>query len=110
MTVARARTCAQLLLAALMLALVGCGGDDDDGNEGGQGKQGGSITISQSSQPDSLDPALSYNLTGWESMWLVYTPPLAYRHAEGTKGAELIPGVAKDLPTVSPDGRTYELT
>jgi peptide/nickel transport system substrate-binding protein len=94
-----------------MLALFGCGGgDDDDGNEGGQGKQGGSITISQSSQPDSLDPALSYNLTGWESMWLVYTPLLAYRHAEGTKGAELIPGVAKDLPTVSPDGRTYELT
>jgi peptide/nickel transport system substrate-binding protein len=111
MIVSRARTCAPLLLAALMLALFGCGGgDDDDGNEGGQGKQGGSITISQSSQPDSLDPALSYNLTGWESMWLVYTPLLAYRHAEGTKGAELIPGVAKDLPTVSPDGRTYELT
>jgi peptide/nickel transport system substrate-binding protein len=110
MIVSRARTCAPLLLAVLALALFGCG-DDDDGDDGaGSGKQGGSITISQSSQPDFLDPALSYNLTGWESMWLVYTPPLAYRHAEGTKGAELIPGVAKDLPTVSPDGRTYELT
>jgi peptide/nickel transport system substrate-binding protein len=110
MIVSRARTCAPLLLAVLALALFGCG-DDDDGDDGaGGGKQGGSITISQSAQPDSLDPALSYDLTGWESMWLVYTPPLAYRHAEGTKGAELIPGVAKDLPTVSPDGRTYELT
>jgi peptide/nickel transport system substrate-binding protein len=110
MIASRARTCAPLLLAALALALFGCG-DDDDGDDGaGSGKQGGSITISQSAQPDSLDPALSYDLTGWESMWLVYTPPLAYRHAEGTKGAELIPGVAKDLPTVSPDGRTYELT
>jgi peptide/nickel transport system substrate-binding protein len=110
MIVSRARTCAPLLLAVLALVIFGCG-DDDDGDDGaGSGKQGGSITISQSSQPDSLDPALSYNLTGWESMWLVYTPPLAYRHAEGTKGAELIPGVAKDLPTVSPDGRTYELT
>lgn len=110
MIVRRARTCALLLLAALTLAPFGCGDDDDSGDGGGQGKQGGSITIAQSSQPDALDPALSYNTTGWESMWLVYTPPLTYRRAEGTKGAELIPGVAEHLPTVSSDGKTYELT
>jgi peptide/nickel transport system substrate-binding protein len=110
MTVVRARTCAQLLLAALALALIACG-DDDDGDDGaGGGKQGGSITISQSEQPDALDPALSYNLSGWEPMWLVYTPPLTYRHAEGTQGAQLIPGVAEELPTISADGKTYALT
>jgi peptide/nickel transport system substrate-binding protein len=108
MTVCRARMFA--LFAALMLALVGCGGDDNSEDGGGQGKQGGSITISQSSQPDFLDPALSYQLSGWEPMWIVYTPPLTYRHAEGTKGAELIPGVAEDLPEISPDGKTYRLT
>jgi peptide/nickel transport system substrate-binding protein len=103
---------ASLLLAVLVLVLASCGGDDDSDGDGasGNGKQGGSITIAQSSQPDALDPALSYNLTGWESLWLVYTPPLTYRHAEGTKGAELIPGVAEHLPKVSPDGKTYELT
>jgi peptide/nickel transport system substrate-binding protein len=108
MTIGRARVCA--LLVALMLVLVGCGEDDDSEDGGGQGKQGGSITISQTTQPDFLDPALSYILGGWEPMWLVYTPPLTYRHAEGTKGAELIPGVAEELPEISPDGKTYRLT
>jgi peptide/nickel transport system substrate-binding protein len=108
-----ARTRVSLLLAGLLLALAGCGDDDDGDGAAGQGtggRQGGSITISQSSQPDFLDPALSYTLGGWEPMWLVYTPLLTYRHAEGKEGAELIPGVAEDLPEVSPDGRTYELT
>jgi peptide/nickel transport system substrate-binding protein len=101
-------------LAALLLAFAGCGDDDDDGSDGsstgGGGREGGAITISQSTQPDALDPALSYTFGGWEPMWLVYTPPLTYRHAEGTEGAELIPGVAEALPAISPDGRTYELT
>ena len=104
------RSCALLLLAGLLM-LPGCGGDDDDDDAGAGGvRQGGSITISQTTQPDFLDPALSYTVGGWEPMWLVYTPPLTYRHAAGEEGAELIPGVAEALPTISPDGRTYELT
>src|SRR5918997_2656687 len=95
-------------LAGLMLALATCGGGDDD--EDGGARSGGSITISQTPQPDFLAPALSYTLSGWEPMWLVYTPPLTYRRAEGEEGAQLIPGVAKKLPEISPDGKTYELT
>jgi peptide/nickel transport system substrate-binding protein len=93
-----------------MLTSFGCGDDDDGADAGGQGKQGGSITVSQSTQPDSLDPALAYSPNAWEALWLVYTPPLTYKHAEGKEGAELIPGVAKELPTVSEDGKTYKLT
>ena len=100
-------------LAALALAssatLAACGGDDDDGS-GGATAEGGEITISQSSQPDYLDPALSYTVNGWEPMWLVYTPLLTYAHEEGTAGAELIPGLAEDLPEVSEEGLTYTLT
>jgi peptide/nickel transport system substrate-binding protein len=111
MTVHRARGCAQLVLAVLTLVLIACGDDDNGGgNEGSQGKQGGSITIAQSTQPDSLDPALAYSASAWEPLWLVYTPPLTYKHAEGKEGAELIPGVAKELPAVSEDGKTYKLT
>jgi peptide/nickel transport system substrate-binding protein len=101
--------CARALLtAALVLVLFGCGDDDDDsGSRGGEG--GGAITISQSAQPDFLDPALSYTFGGWEPMWLVYTPLLTYNHAEGKEGVELIPGVAEELPAISPDGKTYEL-
>lgn len=99
-----------VLMAALALAtsvLAACGGDDD---EGGATAAGGEITISQTSQPDYLDPALSYTVNGWEPMWLVYTPLVTYAHKPGTAGAELIPGLAEELPEVSEDGLTYTMT
>lgn len=96
-----------LALAALMAG--GCGGSDGDG-DATAGKQGGAITVAQGSQPDALDPAIAYTSNSWEALWLVYTGPLTYKRAEGTEGAELIPGVATDLPEVSDDGRTYSFT
>jgi peptide/nickel transport system substrate-binding protein len=103
-----------LLVAAVsMIVIAACGGDDDSdsgGGGGGGGKSGGSITMSQTSQPDHLDPALTYTVNGIEPGWLVYTPLIAYPSKEGQAGAELIPGLAKDLPKISKDGKTYELT
>jgi len=99
-----------LLVAVFAMAVVtGCGDDDDDdgGGGGGAGREGGSITISQTSQPDYLDPALSYTVNGWEPMWLVYTPVVTYAREEGEAGAELIPGLAEDMPEVSEDALTY---
>lgn len=66
------------------------------------------MTLAQTSQPDFLDPALSYTVNGWEPMWIVYTPLLTYAHEEGEAGTELIPGLAEDLPEVSEDGREYK--
>jgi peptide/nickel transport system substrate-binding protein len=105
-----------LLLAALSLFVVAaCGGDDDDngggGGGGGAAKEGGSITISQTSQPDFMDPALSYTVNGIEPMWLVYTPLLTYpRTGDQVKDSRLIPGLAKAMPDISADGKTYKLT
>jgi peptide/nickel transport system substrate-binding protein len=105
-----------VLLAAVlsMSVIAACGDDDDDGGGGGGGggeaKQGGSITIAQTSQPDYLDPALSYTVNGWEPQWLVYTPPITYKRAEGLEGTELIPGVAEEMPKVSGDGKTVTFT
>ena len=101
------------LAAALIAtgALSACGSDDSDsGGGGGAGKTGGDITIAQTSQPDFLDPALSYTVNGWEPMWLVYTPPVTYARAEGEAGTKLIPGVAEAMPEVSEDGKTYTFT
>ena len=110
----RARGRAFALLAAMTLAggtvgLAACGDDEEDGG-GGSTQEGGEITIAQTSQPDFLDPALSYTVNGWEPMWIVYTPLVTYRHEEGEAGAELIPGLAEELPEVSEDGTTYTLT
>jgi peptide/nickel transport system substrate-binding protein len=88
------------MLVLVLAAFAGCRDDNE---------VAGSITIAQTSQPDFLDPALSYTLNGWEPMWLVYTPLLTYRRAEGEAGTELIPGLADDLPQISDDGLTYRL-
>lgn len=97
-----------VLLAALLAAavvLAACGGDD--GRSGA--RQGGSIAVAYGAQPDALDPALSYTAEAWEALWLVYTPLLTYRHAEGDAGAEIVPGLAESLPDISRDGKTYRL-
>ena len=103
-----------LLLAALSLFVIAACGDDDDGGDsggggGGDGKSGGSINISQTSQPDHLDPALTYTVNGIEPLWLVYTPLITYPHKPAPEGSELIPGLAEALPEVSEDGKTYKL-
>lgn len=92
--------------AALSVGLVACG--SGSGSTGGA--KGGSITIAQAGQPDFLDPALSYTIHGWEPMAVVYTPLVTYKREEGEAGSELIPGLAEQLPKVSADGKTYELT
>jgi peptide/nickel transport system substrate-binding protein len=107
------RAVALLVVSLSMSAVAACGDDDDDGGGGGSGeggKKGGSITIGMVSQPDFLDPASAYTVNAWESQWLVYTPPLTYKRAEGEAGTEIIPGVAEELPTISEDGKTYEFT
>src|ERR671910_2787207 len=104
-----------LLVACLSLFVIAaCGDDDDDGGGGGGGggeaKKGGSITISQTSQPDYMDPALTYTVNGIEPLWLVYTPLITYAREDGPAGSKLIPGLAEDLPEISEDGLTYKLT
>src|SRR3954468_941715 len=106
-----------LLLAALSLsAVAACGGGDDNGGSssgggGGQAKNGGSITMSQTSQPDFMDPALTYTVNGIEPLWLVYTPLLTYpRTGDAEKDSLVVPGLAKAMPKISKDGKTYELT
>jgi peptide/nickel transport system substrate-binding protein len=94
------------IAVALSVGVTACGGDD----EAGGSAAGGSITVGQASQPDFLDPALSYTVHGWEPMWLVYTPLVTYKREGGDAGSELMPGLAQDMPAVSDDGRTYELT
>ena len=105
---------AVLVLAAVAaLGLVSCGGGDDSstggGGGGGEGKQGGILDITYASFPDYMDPQLSYTQEGWSAMGEVYIPLLTYKHGEGEEGAEVIPGLAKELPKISNGGKTYTL-
>jgi peptide/nickel transport system substrate-binding protein len=86
--------------------VAACGGSSESG--GGSG--GGDINVSMTSFPDYIDPQLSYTLEGWEVMYNTYTPLLTYKHQKGDPGTEVVPGLAKAMPEVSPDGKTYKLT
>jgi peptide/nickel transport system substrate-binding protein len=68
------------------------------------------ITVVSAIPPDSLDPQVGFTPRSREADWLVYTPLLTYRHVSGVGGGTLIPGLATALPSISADGRTYELT
>ena len=89
-----------LLACAATVALAACGGTEEPADT--------PISISLTRAPE-LDPALASDSGALEPLWLVYTPLLTYRHADGERGAELIPGLASDLPEISADGLTYEL-
>ena len=58
---------------------------------------------------DYLDPGLSYTPEGWSVLWNVYLPLLGYRHVNGPGGATIVPYLARELPQVSADGKTYTL-
>jgi peptide/nickel transport system substrate-binding protein len=98
MTVARVRAATIALLLAG--ALPGC--------SGGGGDDAGAMTVG-SLQPDFLDPALGTAIASSAPLSQVYLPLVTYRREEGPRGLELIPGLAEDLPRISPDGTTYTL-
>jgi peptide/nickel transport system substrate-binding protein len=68
------------------------------------------FAVAMDQQVDYLDPGLSYTTEGWGVMWNVYLPLIGYAHVGGPAGATLVPYLARALPHVSADGKTYTLT
>ena len=99
--------------AVAAVGLVSCGGGSDSSSSSaggsGEGKQGGTLNVTYASFPDYMDPQLSYTQEGWSAMGEVYIPLLTYKHGEGTEGAEVVPGLAKEMPKISNGGKTYTL-
>lgn len=59
--------------------------------------------------PSTFDPSLASDMRALQVLWLVYTPLLSYRRAEGRDGTDLVPALARALPEVSDDQLTYTL-
>jgi peptide/nickel transport system substrate-binding protein len=89
-------------IALVALGLTSCGGTL-------AGPQGGALTFDARSFPDHLDPQLSSTVLAWQAEYNTYIPLLTFKHAAGQEGSEVVPGLAKDLPTISEDGKTYTL-
>jgi peptide/nickel transport system substrate-binding protein len=92
-------------LAAGGAGLSACGSDDKS-EEGGAAKTGGEATIG-SVLPDNYDPVMFQTVQANQPLQLVYTGLVTYKHAQGTAGTEVIPGLAEAMPTVSADKKTY---
>ena len=104
------------LAAVGALGLASCGGGSDSTSggggtsaSGGEGKEGGILKGTYASFPDYMDPQLSYTAEGWTAMGEVYIPLLTYKHAGGVEGAEVVPGLAKEMPKISNGEKTYTL-
>jgi peptide/nickel transport system substrate-binding protein len=87
----------------LALALSACGGSSS------AGKESGTLRATYASFPGYLDPALAYDTESFTAMYNTYIPLLTYAHANGEAGSEVVPGLARALPEISEDGRTYTL-
>ena len=74
------------------------GATDDELRGTSAGQAGGAIRAAFTAFPDSLDPALSYTQPGWQSLWLVYTPLLTYKHVEGVEGGAADPRSGRSAP------------
>jgi ABC-type dipeptide transport system, periplasmic component len=94
------------IAAVTAIGLASCG---SSGSSSTSGKEGGTLNATYASFPDYLDPQLSYTAEGWTAMYDTYLPLLTYKHASGTAGSEVIPGLAKALPKVTNGGKTYTL-
>jgi peptide/nickel transport system substrate-binding protein len=97
----RASAAAVAGLAIAALGLASCGGTAN--------KQGGDLVFDARSFPDHLDPQLASSVEAWEAEYNTYIPLLTFRHENGADGTQIVPGLARALPTVSEDGLTYTL-
>ena len=108
--------------AVMAVVLAACGGGSSSSSSGsttaestspsgseGEGKEGGTLKGAYTSFPDYMDPQISYTAEGWTAMRPVYVPLLTYKAASEEEGAEIIPGLAKELPKVTNGGKTYTM-
>jgi peptide/nickel transport system substrate-binding protein len=113
--------------AVMAVVLAACGGGSSSSSSGsssttseepagggaapaeGEGNEGGTLKGAYTSFPDYMDPQISYTAEGWTAMRPVYIPLLTYKSASEAEGSEIIPGLAKELPKITNDGKTYTL-
>jgi peptide/nickel transport system substrate-binding protein len=91
------------VVLAVATGLTACG------ESSSAGKESGTLRVTYASFPGYLDPALGYDTESYTAMYDTYIPLLTYAHANGEAGSKVVPGLARALPKISGDGRTYTL-
>jgi peptide/nickel transport system substrate-binding protein len=109
-----------VLAATSVIALGACGGSSSSstssssgtassaagGGTTGAAKQGGTIKIGTVG-PDSYDPQEYLTSQADAALHLVWEGLLAFKDATGQASTELVPALAKSIPTPTDGGKTY---
>jgi peptide/nickel transport system substrate-binding protein len=77
----------------------------------GKSRVGGAartVTGAYTWRPD-LDPQVAWSNYSLNVIYDTYIPLLTYRHAGDRAGSDVIPGLARGLPQIGDQGRTYTL-
>ncbi len=99
-----------LLTGAVVVVLGACSSSSSPGASPAStgGANGGTITIVAGTAPLSADQGLDFTTQGTELYSVVNTPLLTFkRGVQGVGGTQIVPALAKSLPTVSNGGKTY---
>jgi peptide/nickel transport system substrate-binding protein len=101
-----------LLTGAVVVVLGACSSSSSSSGASpaatSSGQSGGTITIASGTPPLSADQGLDFTTQGTELYSVVNTPLLTFkRGVQGVAGTQIVPGLAKSLPTVSNGGKTY---
>ncbi|TDB79681.1 ABC transporter substrate-binding protein [Micromonospora sp. KC721] len=92
-------TRAAILAVAALMATAGCSSPAATSSGAGGA---GTIVVATAGEPDTLNPVLNYGVDGGSLIF----DGLVTRDA----GNRLVPALARELPTVSPDGRSVTAT
>jgi peptide/nickel transport system substrate-binding protein len=72
----------------------------------GRGHRGGRLVV-LSGYPDSIDPAIGNSPSSVPALNLVYDGLTGFRRVGGSEGTQLVPNLARKIPTPRDGGRTY---
>jgi peptide/nickel transport system substrate-binding protein len=103
------RRVALALGAAFVLALGGCGGDDEEAaDQGGEApqqeaKQGGDLVVMYAADVDKIDPGATYYQYGMNVAYATQRPLYSYKPDDASNPE---PDLAEGPPEISEDGKT----
>ena len=73
-------------------------------------RRGGTLRVDLTSDFDFIDPALAYFSHSWQLGFMTEAKLLNFPDREGAQGLRVVPEIAKTLPAISRDGKTYTFT
>ena len=105
------KTVSAILVGAALVLAAGCGGGSASAGGSGAGSgtpvNGGTLLVGIPSNPDHLDPGLSYSNEGWEILEATNNGLLTFRKLAGGPGSVVVPDIASAMPKVTDGGLVY---